>query len=84
MEYLRNEDIIKFNKYKAYFDLQIRKIDIDKEVAIQRYETQAGITLDDIANRKNNVNKYNTVRKLKEYLLNKMSNKNDDTNIISD
>lgn len=84
MEYLRNEDIIKFNKYKAYFDFQIRKIDIDKEVAIQRYETHAGITLDDIANRKKNVNKYNTVRKLKEYLLNKMSNKSEnDTNIIS-
>lgn len=87
MEYLRNEDIIRFNKYKAYFDFQIRKIDIDKEVAIQKYESQAGLTLDDITKKKNNVNKYKTIKKLKEYILNKKSdatNSDADANIILD
>jgi hypothetical protein len=71
MEYLRNQDILKFNKYKAVFDFEIRKIDIDKEIAIQKYENQAGIKLQDIQNKKKNINKYMTVKRLKEYLLQK-------------
>jgi hypothetical protein len=74
MEYLHNDDILKFNKYKAYFDFEIRKIDIDKEIAIQKYETQAGITIQDIQNKKKNINKYLSVKKIKEYLLQKKPN----------
>jgi hypothetical protein len=80
MEYLRNEDIIKFNKFKAYFDFQIRKIDIDKEVAIQKYETRAGLTLQDIEDKKrNNTDKYRFVKRLKEFF-----NKDDESNIHFD
>ncbi len=71
MEYLHNEDILRFNKYKAYFDFEIRKIDIDKEIAIQKYESQAGITLQDIHNKKKNINNYMNIKKIKEYLLQK-------------
>jgi hypothetical protein len=71
MEYLKNEDIIRFNKYKAYFDYEIRKIDIDKAVAIQKYESQAGMTLKQIQDKSKNIAKYKSAQKLKEYLFKK-------------
>lgn len=73
MEYLRNEDIIKFNKYKAYFDFELRKIDIDKQIAIQNYEASAGLTVEDIhdGKKKTNLNKYMAIKKLKEHLIQK-------------
>jgi hypothetical protein len=83
MEYLRNEDILKFNKYKATFDFEIRKIDIDKEIAIQKYENQAGIKLEDIQNKKKDINKYMTIKRLKEYLLQKR-NVTTDNNMNND
>jgi hypothetical protein len=83
MEYLRNEDILKFNKYKATFDFEIRKIDIDKEIAIQKYENQAGIKLEDIQNKKKDINKYMTIKRLKEYLLQKR-NVTTDNNMSND
>lgn len=86
MEYLRNEDIIRFNKYKAYFDFHIRKIDIDKEIAIQKYESEAGITMEDIKKKNDNVGKYLTAKKLKDFLLKKettqTTNQNNDNTIV--
>jgi hypothetical protein len=83
MEYLRNEEIIKFNRYKAYFDFQIRKIDIDKEIAIQKYESYAGLSLQDIENRKNNTGeKYRFLKKLKEFFYGKDANEK--SNFIDD
>jgi len=81
MEYLRNKDILKFNKYKANFDFEIRKIDIDKEIAIQKYENQAGIRLEDIQNKKKNIGigKYVAIKKLKNYLLQKKEENSDIT-----
>lgn len=83
MEYLHNDDILRFNRYKAYFDFEIRKIDIDKEIAIQKYESQAGITMQDIQNKKKNLNNYLTVKKLKEFLLQKKTTPNQNE-VISD
>lgn len=40
LQYLRNKDILKFNKYKAYFDVEMKKIDIDKQNAIELYESK--------------------------------------------
>ncbi len=76
MEYIRNDDILKFNKYKAYFDFELRKIDIDKHVAIQKYESQSTLTIDDIneSKKKGNIIQYGIIKKLKETLLNKDKN----------
>jgi hypothetical protein len=74
MEYLKNDDIIRFNKYKAYFDFEIRKIDIDKSIAIQKYESQAGMTLKQIQDKSKNIAKYKNAQKLKEYLFKKRGN----------
>lgn len=41
LQYLRNKDILKFNKYKAYFDVEMKKIDIDKHNAIEIYESRS-------------------------------------------
>jgi hypothetical protein len=38
LQYIRNDEIIVFNKYKADYEFALRKIDIDKEFAIERYE----------------------------------------------
>ena len=75
MEYLRNADILRFNKYKAYFDFELRKIDIDKHVAIQKYESQSTLTIDDINEDKKNANlqQYGLIKRMKDYLLQKDS-----------
>lgn len=77
MEYLRNEDILKFNKYKAIFDFELRKLEIDKYNAIQKYEKHAGLGIDFINSEKKNKNlfSYNIIKKAKETLLNKNNNK---------
>lgn len=81
MEYIRNEDIIKFNKFKAQFDFQIRKIDIDKELAIQRYETQCGMSYNEIQSKKNYMGRYAAAKKLKDFFL-KRSEESRPENII--
>jgi len=79
MEYLRNEHILRFNKYKALFDFELRKLEIDKYNAIQKYEKNAGVGIDFLNDEKkqNNLQQYNIIKKAKETLLNKnKSNKN--------
>jgi len=72
LQYLRNDEIIKFNKYKAFFEFEMRKIDIDKQVAINKYENTSGIK-NIINNEKSNpkiddMNKYSKIQKLKRFL----------------
>ena len=38
LQYIRNDEIIIFNKYKADYEFALRKIDIDKEAALEKYE----------------------------------------------
>ena len=76
MEYLRNEDILKFNKYKAHFDFEMYKMDIDKDIAMKKYAKHTGITLDEIKKnevRSNNAG-YMNIRGLKEFLLRRSRN----------
>lgn len=40
LEHIRNNDIIKFNRYKAYFELSLEKIKIDKQMAITNYKNK--------------------------------------------
>lgn len=45
LEYLRNDDIIKFHKYKAYFDLELQKIELNKLKQLNEYENKYGISM---------------------------------------
>jgi hypothetical protein len=38
LQYLRNKDILKFTKYKAYFDNEMKKIEFDKHRLMGKYE----------------------------------------------
>lgn len=81
MEYLRNEDILKFNKYKAHFDFEMYKMDIDKDIAIKKYEKSVGITLNEIKKEeiKSNNTGYMNMRGLKEFLLKRTKNTDKNT-----
>jgi len=41
LQYLRNKDIIQYNKFKAHFECELKKIEIEKRLTLQRYETVA-------------------------------------------
>lgn len=41
LQYLRNDDILKFNKYKAYFDIEMKKIDVNKQNILDMYESKS-------------------------------------------
>ena len=91
LEYIRNDDIIKFNRYKAYFDFALKKIDIDKEVAIYNYETNHGLK-EDAKDNKNNkdkdnknqkdrddiILKYMSIQRIKNILLRRKQNDNNE------
>jgi|688.fasta_scaffold00020_69 hypothetical protein len=70
LEYIRNDEFLKFNKYKAHFDFTIRKIDIDKHNAIQNYESKLKQKFE-----LNNINKYMKIQDIKKLLW----NRNNDT-----
>lgn len=88
LEYIRNDDIIKFNRYKAYFDFALKKIDIDKEVAIYNYETNHGLKEDardnkdkDDKNQKDRddiILKYMSIQRIKNILLRRKQNDNNE------
>lgn len=82
MEYLRTKDILKYNKYKAQFDVEMHKMFIDKDIAIKKYEKQANTTLQDIKNNQIEINtsKYGKIRAYKRYLL---KPKNAENKIVS-
>jgi hypothetical protein len=84
MEFLRNEDILKFNKYKTHFDFEMYKMDVDKEIAIKRYEKSVGLTMDEIKKNevKTNNHGYMRMKGLKEFLLRRTKNTNVDTNTV--
>jgi hypothetical protein len=66
LEYIRNDEFIKFNKYKAHFDFTMKKIDIDKHNAIQNYESKLKQNV-----QLNNINKYMKIQDIKKMLLNR-------------
>jgi hypothetical protein len=66
LEYIRNDEFLKFNKYKAHFDFTMRKIDIDKHNAIQNYESKLKQKFE-----LNNINKYMKIQDIKKLLWNR-------------
>jgi len=86
LQYLRNDEIIKFNKYKAFFEFEMRKIDIDKQIAINKYENSSGINNIKITEKSNpkidEMNKYSNVQKLKSFLQKKNKKAEDQNEII--
>jgi len=88
LQYLRNDEIIKFNRYKAFFEFEMRKIDIDKQVAINKYENSSGIKnilKDDKSNPKiDNMNKYSKIQKLKRFLQQKKETQPSNEIIVED
>ena len=84
LEYLRNEEILRFNKYKATFEFELRKIDIDKELAIQNYEQNVGLKYEDIAEKKKrrNIHRFISMKRLKQFLLSRKSESNEDINVV--
>lgn len=54
LQYLRNKDILKFTKYKAYFDNEMKKIEVDKRKSMGKYEN----------NVKNNANTFDKINEL--------------------
>jgi hypothetical protein len=84
MEYLRTKDILKYNKYKTYFDIEMHKMFIDKDIAIKKYEKQANTTLQDIKNTQIELNngKYGKIRAYKRFLLKNHKNTETSPNIV--
>lgn len=54
LQYLRNKDILKFTKYKAYFDYQMKKIEVDKINSMEKYSK----------NLKDNENTFDKIREI--------------------
>lgn len=81
LQYLRNKDILKFTKYKAFFDYEMKKIESDKKKAVEKYEkkdkTQESINTDTIGKLKKILN-LQKLQRIKKYLFQK-----NDNNIIS-
>jgi hypothetical protein len=70
-QHLRNDEILRYTKYKAQFEIEMKKVLVDKIQALKMYETEKGITtttLFDIPNI-DNTNKYAFVKNLKEVFL---------------
>lgn len=44
-QHIRNDDILKYKRYKADFDFQLRKIVIDKNEELQNYEKLKGLPI---------------------------------------
>lgn len=86
LQYLRNEDIIKFNRYKAYFDLELHKIDIDKQVAKEKYEASSGIREINkpkvIDNKLKDVEKFSAIKRFKKMIGDKKKATQNTTNDI--
>ena len=74
LEYLRNDDIIKFHKYKAYFDLELQKIEIDKLKELNEYEKNSGI---EVSSNNYSLQKLIKIENIKKNLV---KYKNKDTN----
>lgn len=73
LEYLRNDDIIKFHKYKAYFDLELQKIELNKLKALNDNQNKYGIN---ISSNNYSLHKLITIENLKKKIL---KNKNNDS-----
>lgn len=90
LQYLRNDDVLKFNKYKAFFDFEMRKIDIDKQVAIKKYEMTSGINELDkgkeiqVNEKISKMNRYASIEKLKLFLNSKLKKSNPEEINLSD
>ena len=89
LQYLRNDEIIKFNKYKAFFDFQLRKIDIDKQIAINKYENLSGIKDMDkpppnIDARIGQMRRLSKVEMLKKFIKSKTKSTHDVNEIVVD
>jgi len=86
LQYLRNDDIIKFNRYKAYFDVEMRKIDINKQLAIHKFENDSGINNIEIGTKQDEkiqeMNNFSKMKKIKQFLKSKQAEKKDSVNEI--
>ena len=87
LEYIRNDDFIKYNKYKAYFDVTMFKIDADKDMALRSYSKYCNDSIQAISNSNENKKSQNSeqndesqteqkmqflkIKKMKEYFFNK-------------
>lgn len=81
LQYLRNKDILKFTKYKAFFDYEMKKIESDKKKAIEKYEKKdknQSVNTDTIDKFKKILN-LQKLQRIKTYLFQK--NDNDITNL---
>lgn len=73
LQYIRNDQIIKFNKYKAYYDFEMRKIDIEKQMAIRKFEDESGINNINVVpsspyEKMQKIHKFAKIQRLKRFL----------------
>lgn len=77
LQYLRNKDILKFTKYKAFFDYEMKKIESDKKKAVEKYEKKENkdksINTDAIDKIKKLLN-LQKLQRIKSYLFQKNDN----------
>lgn len=69
LEYLRLTDLLKFNKYKAQFDVEMKKIEIEKLLALQKQEKE---TENNLGQR--DIKKNIQIEKIKKQLFDKSNN----------
>ena len=60
LQYLRNKDIILYNKYKAHFELELKKIELEKKLTMHDYEEN--IKAKRCKKTKHNTTHYNNVK----------------------
>lgn len=76
LEYLRNRDILKYNKYKADFEYDLNKIRVDNLVAIKKYERDKENEANKykihnaVMQRKDNIDKYFKMKKMDNIITN--------------
>lgn len=69
-QHIRNEDILKYIKYKANYDLELKKIIIDKNEALQQYEKLKGLPITHFEKKESYViERFSNLKKFKDIIL---------------
>lgn len=68
-EYLRIKDILRYNRFKAQFDIEMRKIELDRRISMKNFEENAGLEIPNDGN----LSKLMNIEKIKRKLLGKNS-----------
>lgn len=70
-QYISNEDILKYNRFKAKFEIEMKKIVIDKIEAIQSYEKLKGFSSSSVYDltKIDSIERFANLKKFKDFIL---------------